>query len=232
MFILYGFIVYFTFHIASNYVLMLLTIMYKFHAKPNFEREFALMSLAIIPLMGFATAVEFKLMLGVDDGGDEKDELKSSGGIAVETLLNMKTVASLSLEKQRYSAFNNALEDTSGEEVKSGMKTGFTRGLSIIIQQYVNALQFWWGGWLLNRFPEKYDFKDFLISMFALLFSLFALGAAAIGVTDRDEATKAATRIYNLIHRKSLNDPLTKKDKSSSKIDSQKKSSKSVPTTV
>jgi len=160
--------------------------------------------------MGFATAVEFKLMLGVSDENLEKDVLNSPGGIAVETLLNMKTVASLSLEKIRYDTYKKALESSDEEEIKMGLKTGFTRGLSIIIQQYVNALQFWWGGWLLSRY-DNYTFDDFLIAMFALLFSLFALGAAAVNASDKDEATKAATRIYQLIHRESKNDPLANK---------------------
>ena len=42
-----------------------------------------------------------------------------------------------------------------------------------------NMRQFWWGGWLMFKYPDSFAFNDFLISMFSLLFSLFALGAAA-----------------------------------------------------
>ena len=73
----------------------------------------------------------------------------------------------------------------------------------------MNALQFWWGGWLLFKFPEQFAFNDFLISMFSLLFSLFALGAAAQGATDKKKAEAAAGRLFYLINRKSAIDPLS-----------------------
>lgn len=45
--------------------------------------------------------------------------------------------------------------------------------------------------------------------MFALLFSLFALGAAASGATDKKKAEAAAGRLFYLINRKSAIDPLS-----------------------
>lgn len=43
----------------------------------------------------------------------------------------------------------------------------------------------WFGGYLLFTFPETYEFKDFLISNFAVLFGLFGLGAAFQDISDR-----------------------------------------------
>ena len=50
--------------------------------------------------------------------------------------------------------------------------------------------------------------------MFALLFSLFALGASTLGAIDKKEAKKAAGRIFYLINRKSEIDPMSKEGKS------------------
>lgn len=75
-------------------------------------------------------------------------------------------------------------------------------------QQWVNALQFWWGGWLLFHYPERFTFHEFLVSMFALLFSLFALGAAAQGLVDKKKAEAAAGRLFYLMNRVSEIDPL------------------------
>jgi hypothetical protein len=66
----------------------------------------------------------------------------------------------------------------------------------------------WWGGWLLYNNPEKYEFNDFLISNFALLFSLFGLGTAFQDMSDRKEMEKSASRIFYLLDRKSSIDPL------------------------
>ena len=61
--------------------------------------------------MGFATSIEMKQMLGEDEtaSNDGKDELNSSGGVAVETLLNIRTVSALTLEKSRFKNYEDAL---------------------------------------------------------------------------------------------------------------------------
>ncbi len=68
---------------------------------------------------------------------------------------------------------------------------------------------FWWGGWLLSKYPDSFSYRDFLVSMFSLLFSLFGLGMAAQGATDRDKAKSAANRIFVLMERESAIDPLS-----------------------
>jgi hypothetical protein len=78
----------------------------------------------------------------------------------------------------------------------------------MFIQQWINALQLWFGGWLLWKFPEKYEFRDFLISNFAVLFALFGLGAAFQDISDRKEVEKSAGRIFYLLDRVSEIDPL------------------------
>mmetsp|Transcript_8086 Transcript_8086/g.13654 ORF Transcript_8086/g.13654 Transcript_8086/m.13654 type:complete len:1525 (-) Transcript_8086:107-4681(-) len=174
-----------------------------------FMWPFALLSIGIIPFMGFATAMEMKRFLGEDDGGaEDADGTDSPGGIIVETLLNIRTVSALTLEEQRCKDYEAALAKVDGNVMKESAVSGSLSGLSIAIQQWVNALQFWWGGWLMYKYPDVFDFNSFLISMFALLFSLFALGAAAQGATDKKKAEAAAGRLFYLINRESANDPL------------------------
>jgi len=179
-----------------------------------FMWPFALLSLGVIPFMGFATSLEMKRFLGEDEGGETtEDGTKSPGGIIVETLLNIRTVSALTLEEQRFDDFKDALARSEGNIIKESAISGVLSGLSILIQQWVNALQFWWGGWLLYNYPTKYDFNDFLIAMFSLLFSLFAIGAATQGVSDKAKAEAAAGRLFYLINRKSSIDPLSKEGK-------------------
>jgi hypothetical protein len=79
----------------------------------------------------------------------------------------------------------------------------------MFIQQWINALQLWFGAWVLFNNPDKFEFKDFLISNFALLFSLFGLGAAFQDIADRKETEKSASRIFFLLDRRSKIDPLS-----------------------
>ncbi|KAL7540881.1 hypothetical protein ACHAXR_010450 [Thalassiosira sp. AJA248-18] len=171
---------------------------------------FALLSIGVIPFMGFATALEMKRFLGEDEGGEVVEDGKDSpDGIIVETLLNIRTVSALTMEEERFKDYEKALERAEGNVIPDSAVSGLFSGLSIGIQQWVNALQFWWGGWLLYNYPTKFGFDDFLISMFALLFSLFALGASTQGATDKPKAEAAAGRLFYIINRKSAIDPLS-----------------------
>jgi hypothetical protein len=63
-------------------------------------------------------------------------------------------------------------------------------------------------GFLLIKYPEVYSFKNFLISMFSLILSLFGVGASSIGAVDKFEAEAATHRIFDIVDRKSPMDPL------------------------
>lgn len=179
-----------------------------------FMWPFALLALACVPLMGFATSMEMKTFLG-EDAGDTgaADELNSPGGIIVETLLNMSTVSALTLEDARFKNFETAVEGSEPNHAKDGFMQGVLSGLSMFIQQWINALQLWFGGWLLFNNPDTYTFNDFLISNFAILFSLFGLGAAFQDISDRKETEEAASRIFYLLDRESSIDPMSEEGK-------------------
>ena len=105
--------------------------------------------------MGFATSLEMKRFLGEDEGGDSsEDGTDSPGGIIVETLLNIRTVSALTLEEQRFQDYKDALARSEENVAKESAISGILSGLSILIQQWVNALQFWWGGWLVSTMSE------------------------------------------------------------------------------
>jgi hypothetical protein len=67
---------------------------------------------------------------------------------------------------------------------------------------------FWWGGWLLQNYSDDFSYRDFLFSMFVIFFSLAGLSTAFDGAVDRAKANRAAMRIFELLDRQSLNDPL------------------------
>ena len=105
-----------------------------------------------------------------------------------------------------------ALNTSEPNYVRDGVMEGFTAGLSMFIQQWINGLQLWFGGYLLFK-VDGYEFNDFLIANFAILFSLFGLGAAFQDMSDRKETEISAGRILHPLDRKSLIDPLSKEGK-------------------
>jgi len=178
-----------------------------------FMWEFALLATCCIPFMAFATSMEMKQMMGEDTGDDADQGNNSPGGIVVETLLNITTVSALTMETERFDDYENALQAEEPNAARDGVMQGALSGLSMLIQQFINALQLWFGAWVLFNNPDTYEFRDFLVSNFAILFSLFGLGAAFQDVSDRKEAEKSAGRIFYLIDRKSEIDPLSEEGK-------------------
>jgi len=51
----------------------------------------------------------------------------------------------------------------------------------MFVQQWVNAMLFWFGGWLIFNSQYDYKFNDFLIAQFSILFGIMGLGAGACG---------------------------------------------------
>jgi len=179
-----------------------------------FMWPFALLTLGLIPPMGFGAEMEMKLYFGEDEGvsGDDID-MNSPGGIVVETLVNIRTVASLNIEKERSEQYVKALCSEDPTPVRTNFMKGCATGIGQFIQMWGLALMFWFGGWLLSNYPDKYTYRDFLISLFSLLFGLEGIGFAAQGATDRDKAKQAANRIFELTDRHSAIDPLSEMGK-------------------
>jgi len=155
-----------------------------------------------------------KTMMGEDEGDENaKAEAGSPGGIIVETLLNMNTVSALTLEEERFKLLEEVLHDSSGNYLREGLHEGALSGLSMFVQQWIQALQFWFGGWLMFKNPELYSFRDFLSAMFTIMFGLFSLGAAFQDVSDRKEVEKSISRILYLLDKPSEIDPLSEEGK-------------------
>merc|ERR1712157_291992 len=142
-----------------------------------------------------------------------KEEANSPGGIVVESLLNMGTVSALTMEEERFKLFEKALNDTEEQYVRQGFHQGALTGVSMFVQQWINALQFWFGGWLLFKYPDVYTPKDFTWALMIILFSLFALGAAFQDIADREKVEKSLSRIFYLLDKRSEIDPLSEEGK-------------------
>jgi ATP-binding cassette subfamily B (MDR/TAP) protein 1 len=175
----------------------------------------ALMTLGILPFMGFGAHMEMKMYLGEDDGGDNtKENEVGPGAIVVETLLNIKTVASLTIQKMRAAEYKEALMRQNPTSIKENGLKGFYAGLGLFIQMWGMGLMFWWGAYCLNRWPNQFNStRDFFISTFSLLFSLSGLSAAIMGATDQEKAKQAANRIFALIDTEGDINALSKEGK-------------------
>jgi ATP-binding cassette, subfamily B (MDR/TAP), member 1 len=176
-------------------------------------RPFALVALGTLPFMSLGKALEIQTFMGEDMKEDEDPKANSSAGIVVESLSNIRTIAALTIENERLEQFDAALTREDPHPVKTNFIKGSTGGLSQIVQMWSFALLFWFGGWLLFNYPGLFDFKDFLISMFGLIFGMTGIGIAMQDMTDSKKAAEAAERVFEIIDRQSELDPLSEDGK-------------------
>merc|ERR1712110_1084749 len=116
-------------------------------------------------------------------------------------------------EKERFNHFEEALGNSDQNILREGFNQGALSGLAMLVQQWVTAVQLWFGAWVLFNYPDQFDFRDFLISMMGLMFVIFGLGIAFQDIADRKETEKGASRIFYLLDRQSGIDPLSEEGK-------------------
>jgi len=75
--------------------------------------------------MSFGAMMEMKMYWGEEESQDIKIEENTPGAILVETLLNIRTVASLVIESMREKEYAKALAK---EEDRNPAKTAFLKG--------------------------------------------------------------------------------------------------------
>jgi ATP-binding cassette, subfamily B (MDR/TAP), member 1 len=172
-----------------------------------FMWPFALLTLAILPFMAFGAEMEMQMYMGDDQGDDHDVAENTPGGILIETMSNIRTIAALTLEDDRAQEYHDALDVNDSQSPCTNFVKGCAVGSGQFVQMWGMALMFWWGGWLLSQYGDVFSYRDFLISMMALLFSLYGLAIAAQGAVNGEKAKQAAARIFALIDRESLIDP-------------------------
>lgn len=149
------------------------------------------------------------MFLGEDDGTYKQENEKSSGQIVIETLSNIRTVASFGIENARSKKYLETLQAEEPSSISINMRKA-SMGLGQLIRVWCLALFFWWGGHILHSQPNEYTLRDFLISMFSLLFSVSGMAVSMQGVSDPKVAKEAAKRVFELMERRSAIDPLSK----------------------
>lgn len=168
----------------------------------------ALVALGLLPVLAFGAKAKVKNL--TSNREDEKKNSKeiSPDAIAIETLLNMRTVASLNIEQIKKEEYSEALKQYQPNTFQTCIK-GSTGGIAQFFQFWGMALLYWFGGYLLSTYPDKWEFRDFLIAMFAIIVSISGTAMGSSGTTDKKVAMEAADRIFALIDRKSAIDPFS-----------------------
>jgi hypothetical protein len=107
-----------------------------------------LIALGTLPFMAFGAEAELQMYMGEDEGDVNEHEANSSGGIVVESLLNLRTVASLAIEEKRADEYASALAAEDPHAIRDNAIKGSTSGLGQFVQMWGIALMF-------CKFPQR-----------------------------------------------------------------------------
>lgn len=106
--------------------------------------------------------MEMKMSLGTDEGDESTPDETSSGAILIETLSNIRTVASLGLETSLLKDYDRALEREDAHPVRTNLIKGLAAGVGQLTQMWSMALMFWWGGWLMANYSSTFTYRAFV----------------------------------------------------------------------
>jgi len=159
-----------------------------------------------IPVFSIGIIAETAFWYGADDKDSTDVSIDSPGGIIIESLTSIRTVASLTLEEYVLYKYNNALTNESKTYVTNCYKLGAITGFGSAIQMCCFGFYIWLGGSIMDAYPS-YDFDQFAMCMMCLILSLTGMAVAMTDAISVEDATGAAERLFKIINRKSKIDP-------------------------
>ncbi|KAL4166730.1 hypothetical protein KRP22_013983 [Phytophthora ramorum] len=155
-----------------------------------------LVMLAVFPFLVVGNAARGKHM---KTAGGLSDELSDVGAKASEALSNIRTVASLGLEKSLSGKFSDLLQEPLSRGRREAHVNGLALGFGSFILFAAYALAFWYGGKLVD--DGDITFKELTKTLMAIIMSAQSIGMAATYIADSDHALKAGKAIVQLRDR-------------------------------
>jgi len=159
--------------------------------------QLTLVALGLSPLVTIGQSFQAKLMGGFQ-GGDES--YKVSGAIIMESVMNIRTVASFCNEKNFEKKYNEMVDLPIKQGARKGLLIGAAFGGSYFLLFVYYALVFYIAAVLQDR--DGLSLKSFFIALFAILMAAGGTGASANFLPDVGECVTAGEKVFNLLDSK------------------------------
>ncbi|CAE6468894.1 unnamed protein product [Rhizoctonia solani] len=174
--------------------------------------KLALVAIACIPLVVSAGYIRLRVVVLKDQSNKEAHE--ESAQVACEAAGAIKTVASLTREKDCCDNYSRSLEGPLQRSNRTALYSNAFYALSQSMIFFVIALVFWYGSKLVGS--QEYSTNAFFICLMSTTFGSIQAGNVFMFVPDMSSAKGAANDIINLLD-------------STPEIDAESSEGKSVP---
>ncbi|CAI2169154.1 2825_t:CDS:10 [Funneliformis geosporum] len=164
--------------------------------------KLTLVILAVTPLIFASGILQMKTHAGF--GAKTRKAYEESGQIVQQSVANMRTIASLSLEETFKELYKKAIKKPHSIAIRGSIVSAIGFGLSQGLLFLVYALAFWYGGELVAS--QEYTQGNMLKVLFAVIFCAMAAGQIRL-------AKNAAISIFEILDRESKIDPTNNEGK-------------------
>nr|CAG4640700.1 EOG090X02PU [Eulimnadia texana] len=167
-----------------------------------FQWKLGLVTMVFIPLVLISTFFQAKIIMG--QNAMERKSLEKSAKIAMEGIANIRTVASLGLEKTFYKIYMKLLHEPHVAAQKRAHVRGVVFGFAQSIPMFAYSVCMFYGGYLVANECLEFE-KVFKVSE-SLIFGTAMVGQAVAFAPNYNKAKVAANKIFQLLERKPLID--------------------------
>lgn len=172
--------------------------------------ELGLSLLAFTPIIAFSAFVMMKTLASLTQGS--ADAYGKAGGIAQETLSNIRTILSFNATKKAADRYASALDEAEKVGIKKGIAVGTGTGFMFFTVFVTYAFGMYYGGVLVSKDQLGdepcvgngcYDGGRVLIVFFSVIMGAMALGQAGPSMQAIFSAKGAAHSVFQIIDRES-----------------------------
>ena len=163
-----------------------------------------LVILGVIPILIIAGSLQVRIF--TSQASKTKKNLETAGKLAVDSINNIRTVASLTVEDKFCSMYTAEVSTTHKSSVLVhppiyGLAYGFSQ--AIIYLKY--AIVFRFGAFLVTQDPDSIlfvEFQDVFRVFMAIVFGAISVGQASAFAPNYAKAKLSANRIFHMLDRK------------------------------
>ena len=167
-----------------------------------------LVLLAFVPVIFVSGAIRLKITLGHTN--KIKKNLETAGKLAVDSINNIRTVASLVVEDKFCSLYSIEVTRIFKASIKvHPISAGFSYGFSQASILLMYCIVFRFGAFLVNQDRDSYlyvDFFDVFRVFMAVVFGALSIGQASAFAPNYAKAKISANRIFAILDREPVID--------------------------